>query len=87
MAFMVIEMGLETSDSVVLGQLYNCHVHAEWFKEYASEGGTCFLKFSCEGLGASSDGYIKYDNVWFKQITLSEYRVQSEPLPVLTSSF
>ena len=61
---MVVKVGLETSYGVVLSEFDNGHVHAVSGRGYASEGGTCFLKLSWEGLGASSDGYIKYDHLY-----------------------
>ena len=47
MALVVVEMRLETSDGVAFGELDDGHVHADSGERYASEGGTCFLKFIC----------------------------------------
>jgi hypothetical protein len=58
-AFVIVEMGLETCNGEALGHLDYGAAHAEWLEEYASEGGTCFLKLNCVGFGWSKDGYIK----------------------------
>ena len=51
MAFVVVEMWFEAGDAVIFCELYYGQVHAECMSRYASEGGTCFLKFICAGLG------------------------------------
>ena len=59
MALMVVEVRFEAGDGEIFGEFDDGHVHAEYMVWYASEGGTCFLKFICAGLGSLSDGYIK----------------------------
>lgn len=57
---MIVQVGFETSDRVVFGDLDYGAVHSGLRLGYASDGGTCFLKVSWAELGESSDGYIYY---------------------------
>lgn len=43
---MIVQVGFETSDRVVFGDLDYGAVHSGLRLGYASDGGTCFLKVS-----------------------------------------
>jgi len=58
MALVVIEVRFKASNGVVFSELHDGHIHAGYPAIYASEGGTCFLKFICVESGESRLGYI-----------------------------
>jgi hypothetical protein len=55
---MVVKMRFKACDCEVFGDFSDSTAHAIWGRNYASEGGTCFLKLICDELGASKLGYI-----------------------------
>lgn len=55
---MVVEVGLEASNGEIFGEFQDGIGHAEWREEYASEGGTDFLKVIWFMLGCYREGYI-----------------------------
>lgn len=60
-ALVVVEVGLETSDGEVFGKFEDGIGHTGWREEYASEGGTDFLKDIWLMLGCYKEGYILID--------------------------
>lgn len=57
-ALVVVEVGLEASNREIFGEFQDGIGHAEWREEYASEGGTDFLKVIWFMLGCYREGYI-----------------------------
>lgn len=55
---MIVKMGFEAGDGEIFGEFSNSTAHTRWRRNYASEGGTCFLKLIWDELGASKLGYI-----------------------------